>query len=378
MFRKTYIILGLLILSGCGGVITIGEPPQPPPMDTASVSEQDIRLMIARFGPVIYLRGDEKYLMDDPEYVLDFGASLSWGRVDNPHTYDSFRLSEVKSRRTSSDTLLEDTRAVQDSIRSLPDVNKYKYWLSIDDARKPGNLGRAKALVHVLPYGKYSTELQFWFFYPFNGPGRVEVCASSKACDDNWLSQCGRHYGDWELVSIVVSNTATQLQSVYMSRHSGGETFQRWDDGTYRSTSNPDRRLRIFTPPFKDMYRRHPVVFSAISSHAHYPSAGNHNYKRVFSKGYVLGTVSADLFDRTAEEIVFRTYELNRHQIISSDLRGFRVNEPEWLRFDGRWGQYEKLADKVKFSVIPAYTYKEIGNGPTGPMMKNEWNGAFQ
>ena len=91
MLRKTYIILGLLFLSGCG-VIIIGEPPQPPPKDTASVSGQDIRLMIARFGPVIYLRGDEQYLMDDPEYVLDFGVSLSWGRVENPRSYNSFSI----------------------------------------------------------------------------------------------------------------------------------------------------------------------------------------------------------------------------------------------------------------------------------------------
>jgi hypothetical protein len=369
-------VLGLLILSGCK-IITIGEPQQPPSRDTANVSEQDVRLMIARFGPLIYLRNDEKYVMDDPEYILDHGVSLSWGRVDNSHSYDAFSLTGVQSRPTSSDTLLDDARAVRDLIRSLPDANKYKYWLSIDDAWKAGNLSRAKSLVRVLPHGKYSTELQFWLFYPFNGPGRVEICASSKACDDNWLSQTGRHYGDWELVSIVVSNTATQLLSVYMSRHSGGETFHRWEDGTYRSTSRPENRLSIFVPAFKDMYRKHPIVFSAVSSHAHYPSVGNHNYERVFSKGYLLGTASADLFDRTDDGLAFRTYDPNRYWIISSDLPSFRVTEPKWLAFDGRWGQYEKLADRIKFGVVPTYTYKEIGSGPTGPKMKSEWASAF-
>jgi hypothetical protein len=377
MVKNTCIILGLLILSGCG-IIRLGEPPQPPPRDMADVSEQDVRLMIARFGPLIYLRNDEKYLMDDPEYILDHGASLSWGRVDNPHSYDSFSVTGVQSRPTSSDTLLFDVQAVRDSIQSLPDAERYKYWLSINDAWKAGSLRRAKALVRVLPNGRDSTELQFWFFYPFNGPGRVEICASSKMCDDNWLSQAGRHYGDWELVSIIVSNTATQLHSVYMSRHRGGETFHRWEDGTYRSTSRSGNRLGFTVPFLEDMWIKHPIVFSAVSSHAHYASAGNHNYKRVFSKYYLFGTASADLFDRTDKGRAFRTYEPNSYRIISSDLPGFRVTEPKWLAFDGHWGQYEKLADKIKFGVIPTYTYKEIGNGVPGPKMKGEWASSFR
>jgi hypothetical protein len=126
------------------------------------------------------------------------------------------------------------------------------------------------------------------------------------------------------------------------------------------------------------MYRAHPVVYSAVSSHAHYPRAGNHNYQRVFSKKWGLGTASADLFDRTEAGRPFRTYEADRHRIISSDLPNFSVTEPGWLAFDGRWGQPEKLADKIKFGVIPAYTHKEVGRGPTGPKKKSEWNGAFR
>lgn len=376
MFQRTCLVLGLLILSGC--LIRIGEPPQPPPRDTANVSEADVQQMIARFGPIIYLRDDERYVMDDPEYILDHGTSLSWGIVQDA-SYDTFSVTQVQSKPISRESLLNEVDVVRDSIRSLPDANKYKYWLSINDAWKAGNLGRAKAQVHVLPYDQHSTELQFWLFYPFNGPGRVEACASSKLCDDNWLAQAGRHYGDWELVSIVVSNTATELLSVYISRHSGGEAFHRGDDGTYRSALRPKTRLEVAGPGFlEDMYNAHPVVFSAVSSHAHYPSVGNHNYERVFSYDYFLGTASADLFDRTGRGRAFRSYEPNHYRIVSSDLPNFQVPEPKWLEFDGRWGQYEKLADKIKVSRVPAYTYKEVGKGPSGPKMKREWAGAFR
>ncbi len=86
---------------------------------------------------------------------------------------------------------MDDVKVVKDTIRSYPDGEKYKYWLQIDDRMKEGNLGRAKALIRVLPAGALSTEIQFWFFYPFNEPGRVKICAASSMCDDNWLDQCG-------------------------------------------------------------------------------------------------------------------------------------------------------------------------------------------
>jgi len=375
------LILALLVLSGC----MIGTPAPPPRRHMTEVVEEDIRLMIARFGPLLYLRNDEKFVMDDPEYVLDRGASLCWGIV-NDSNYDSFRCENVQSKPTSSKTLCDDAFAVANSIQSAPNSSEYKYWLRISDAFKSGSLRRAKALVHILPAGDFSTELQFWFFYPFNGPGRVRVRASSGIGDDNWLGQCGRHYGDWELGSIIVSNTATELESVYMSRHSGGETFNRSEDRTsiealvpFKSTSDPRRRLQIMGPGFaQSIYIAHPVVYSAISSHAHYPSAGNHNYKRVFSYDYGLGTASADLFDRTESGQAFRAYDEANYRIVSSDIPGFKVIEPTWLDYDGRWGQYEKLIDKIKFGLIPVQTYKEVGGGPSGPKMKPEWSGAIR
>lgn len=377
MLQGIGIILALMVLPGC---VT-----PPPPRHTSEVSEEDVRLMIARFGPVLYLHNNEQFLMDDPEYVLDRGASLCWGIV-NDARYDSFRCENVQSKPTSSETLYDDARAAANWIQSAPDSDKYKYWLSIGDAFKKGNLRRAKALVRVLPAGDFSTELQFWFFYPFNGPGRVWVRAASGIGDRNWLRQCGRHYGDWELVSIIVTNTATELESVYMSRHSEGETFDRWEnvtypweDGAYRSASDSRRKLKIEDQGFlKWIYIAHPIVYSGISSHAHYPWAGNHNYERVFSQSWVLGTASADLFDRTEAGRAFRACDEVNYRIISSDLPGFKVIEPKWLDYNGRWGQYEKLADGVKFGVIPTYTRKEVGKGPSGPKMKPEWSGAFR
>jgi hypothetical protein len=336
------------------------------------LDEQSIEKMIADCGPIVYLRSDERYLLDDPEYVLDNGASLEWGIIENDGNYDLFQARRVESVQTSSKHLMDDVRAAKEAIRAYPESDKYKYWLKLDDGMKLGNLRRAKALVRVLPVSAFSTELQFWFFYPFNGPARVEVCAASSMCDDNWLQQAGRHYGDWERVSVLVGNSSNQVISVNMTRHDTDETFDRSDKGVLCSVK--DRRRTL------DTRGSHPVVYVAISSHANYPKPGNHNYKRIFSRRWGLGTASADLFDRTEAGIEFGTYQANHYRIISSDLPGVKVLEPSWLEFDGRWGQYEKLRDNITFSRanIKVYPYTELGRGPSGPKQKREWKGIFR
>jgi hypothetical protein len=164
-----------------------------------------------------------------------------------------------------------------------------------------------------------------------------------------------------------------------MSRHGGGEEFKRSQDGVFKSDSGSTLEFQ----------GSHPVVYAAVSSHAHYPTAANYNYylARVWQFKYGVGTASADLFDRTAKHTEFKTYEPARYRIISSDLPEFRVGEPKWLEFRGNWGPYEKLTDKIKFRrilkiSIPVYTRSEIGGGVIGPKLKvavagEVWKGHF-
>lgn len=339
-------------------------------IDTKSVkrhdlSRKDIEELIEEYGPVLWLHPSEKYFLDEPEFVLDHGVSLAWGIVYNETDYDSFRVEEQDSMPTSSHALLDDARHVEDDIKpssSAPTL--FRYWLRIDDSLKPGDLASAKALVRVLPVNCLFTELQFWFFYPFNGPGRVEACSSSICCTDNYLGQGGRHYGDWEHVSLLIVNSTRELITVYMSRHKSGEWFRRCG-GAWSS------RLQF--------EGSHPVIYAAYYSHAHYPNAGTHYYERVWSKDWWLGTASADLFDLTEAGIAFGTFHPDNYRIISSDSSEYRVTEPDWIEFTGRWGQYERLRDKVYWDFcglnidIPVYTYEEVGSGPSGPGQKSSW-----
>ncbi len=118
----------------------------------------------------------------------------------------------------------------------------------------------------------------------------------------------------------------------------------------------------------------HPIVYSACYSHAHYPTAGQHEYERVFTLDWGAGTISADLFDLAGDGARLETFRPGGHRIISSAVPGHQATEPGWLEFQGRWGQYEKLFDTVCFSGIRLYPYTEIGSGPSGPAMKAAWD----
>lgn len=161
------IIIGLvaLLLPCC--IIDRGSyVPAPRPRDRAAmapvvVDETMVRTMISRFGPLIYLRADDAYVLDDPDYVLDHGVTLEWGLVENESDYDGFKATRVRSLPTSSATILQDWTAVKEGIESTENPEAYRYWLHIPDKLKPGSMRRARALVHVLPSDSMSTEIQF-------------------------------------------------------------------------------------------------------------------------------------------------------------------------------------------------------------------------
>jgi hypothetical protein len=327
----------------------------------------EIEELVQLYGPELYFYWKypgthwtlrEDYFLDDPEYVLDNGTSLEWALVQNEWDYDSFSISDppLGSLDTSAAGLMQDVQSKIISSAEFNNDESLRYYLRIYDSFKPGSLDRAKALVRVRPWNWLSTELQFWFFYPFNGPGRAEVCASGNECVEDHFDQAGRHYGDWEHVNLRVDNRTKQLISVYMSRHDAGQ----W----------------VLKNRFADVLEfngTHPRIYVAKYSHAHYPNAGVHDYERVFEWDYDLGTASVDLRDLTnGDGPVFSTYLPGKYRNISSALPGYHINEPEWLQFQGRWGQYEKLTQDIYF-IFPLFTWKEVGAGPTGPAMKSSW-----
>jgi hypothetical protein len=344
--------------------------PAPTPSPAHALGKADVEQVIARLGPHFYVHPQDPCLMDDPEYVLDHGATLNWGVVGwkestEPCQFDlsSFHSFVGGSIRTSTKTLLRDVSDSKAEVGS----GKYKHWLDIDYERvKPADLKRARALVRVLPVDPNTTEFQFWLFYPCNRPALAEVCGAGtpSQCRDRWLNQYGRRYGRWEHVSLLVSNQNRQLLSVYMSGHAGRDGLPK-------------------APSELTFYGEHPVIYAAMPSHAQYASPGSEKkYRRIYARDWGPGTASIDLFDRTAEGSSKVFESDTSFRIISSDLSSFQMTEPDWLEFDGPWGQYEKLADTVHWrhplhSRAFRCDAREVGHGSNGPKYTRSWSGDF-
>jgi hypothetical protein len=316
----------------------------------SAVSQAEVEQLIQAFGPVMKLHSAERYLMDDPDYILDSGkTALQWGLVHNADTYGTFSFEGLRTAPIVSDSALT---GVWEQVQRDPRARKadFRCWLHIDDSLLAGNQARAKAFVAVLeaPDRTY-LDLQFWFFYPFNGPGKFHVTIGKVVDDHVKMNTCGRHYGDWEHVTLRLARSAEatdlpwRLEDVYLSRHS----ISKWLGGV--------SALRFSG--------RHPIIYIARDSHAHYNSAGTQYYRRVWYKNFGICTATVDLEDSTDDGPVFDTFQPGHYRIISAGTLGWQVSAPPWYSFAEPWGQFEKLM----YSYGHIYTYKEVGGGPRGP-----------
>ena len=317
-----------------------------------------INQLIQTFGPVMRIHPQEKYLMDDPEPFLATGLnSLSFGLIsddDNKH-YDTFHEDDLGTIPVSSGQTLRDAVARASKHPQAGD-QRFRYWLKVSDTLTPGNMARAKAQVCVKRGVSDDTfDLQFWFFYGFNGPGKFRITAGNAVTEYIDLPKTGRHYGDWEHVTLRMVNGSTgwQIRSVYLSRHN----------------------LTIWVHELSDLHfvGQHPVIYVGRDSHAHYPSTGKQYYERPFSRDVGLGTAAVDLYDLTDDGgIQFDASTPAHYAIMHSDFTQHNVTPPAWSTFEGRWGQYEKIPYTAEIKAagihVYSYPYNTIESGPSGPL----------
>ncbi|KAJ6309779.1 hypothetical protein OIU76_014670 [Salix suchowensis] len=91
------------------------------------------------------------------------------------------------------------------------------YWLDLPvdegekDRVKKGNLQESQVYLHIKPMlGATFTDVAVWVFYPFNGPSRAKVEFINIP-----LGKIGEHVGDWEHVTLRISNFNGELRGVY-------------------------------------------------------------------------------------------------------------------------------------------------------------------
>jgi hypothetical protein len=219
--------------------------------------------------------------------------------------------------------------------------NTKDYYLSPESEAVRGgerDLERVPFYVHVAPIDGRVVELQYYFFYPYNGPVPL-LCNSFLEFDG-----IGAHEGDWEGVRLRVDVDAGAILEVYFATHG--------DQGVplrHPTEGQGD-------PAHYRVIGKRPVVYAAYHSHASYPDLGKH--KRL-KGGTCDRCTGGRLWDGPAV-------------VVSIDPEllpaGVTYEEPTWLNWKGRWGSTVQVPNGG-----PVEWDSWTSNSPDGPKISDSW-----
>ncbi|KAK7323861.1 hypothetical protein VNO77_27358 [Canavalia gladiata] len=316
---------------------------------------QQIEEILKVYAPTMYLHPDEEYLPSSVNWFFSNGSLLyKKGEESNPVTI-----------------ALNGTNLPQDA--NSDDA----YWLDLPaddenkDRVKKGDLQSANTYAHVKPMlGGTFTDIALWVFYPFNGSGRLRVKFSFIKLNIK-LGKIGEHVGDWEHVTLRVSNFNGQLLQVYFSQHNKGV----WVDSSQLEFQSGNK----------------PVVYSSLHGHASYPHVGMN--LRESSKIDGIGEYKIDGIgvrnDTDKSDLVM---DMGAYELVSAEYLGSAVVEPPWLNYFREWGpkisyKLDDELDKIRRAlpgklkslvekIIKSLPNEILGQeGPTGPKVKDNWSG---
>ncbi|CAB4291396.1 unnamed protein product [Prunus armeniaca] len=298
-----------------------------------------IKALLEVYSPLIYLHPDEVYLPSSVAWFFSNGALLYKKQGD--------------------------AVAIEPTGSNLPQggSNDGSYWLdlpvdkSASERVKKGDLLHYQVYLHIKPMmGSTFTDIAIWVFYPFNGPATAKVEFFNIS-----LGKIGEHVGDWEHLTLRVSNFTGELWRVFFSQHSGGT----WVDASQLEFENGNKA----------------VGYASLHGHALYPKAG-----LVLQGSGGIGIRN----DSAKSNKVLDTGQSSL--LVSAEYLGSAVTEPPWLNYSRKWGpniSYD-IADEIKKveKLLPGKLksafdkfVKSLPNevlgeeGPTGPKMKNSWTG---
>lgn len=302
---------------------------------------KQIQALVQTYSPVIYFHPDEIYLPSSTSWFFDNGGLLYQKDSPSPSRIDP----------TGS---------------NLPQggSNDGQYWLDLpadDNAKeavKKGNIPSSRPYLHIKPMlGATFTDIAMWVYYPFNGPARAKVGFLNIK-----LGRIGEHVGDWEHVTLRISNFTGELWRAYFAEHSSGT----WVDASQLEFDNGNKF----------------VAYSSLSGHAFYPKAGLY-LQGDSDLGIGIRNDAAkgkDSMDTGAE-----------YQVVAAEYLGTEsVVEPPWLNYMREWGPKVayNIASELKDveRILPRKLRRALENfvrslpeellgeeGPTGPKVKPSW-----
>ncbi|XP_058073798.1 hypothetical protein At1g04090-like [Magnolia sinica] len=299
-----------------------------------------IDALMQAYSPWIYFHPNERYLPSSVSWFFNNGALLYEQGGSKPSPIDPIGS-------------------------NLPQggSNDGSFWLDLPvdkggkERVKRGDLESSECYLHVKPMlGAVFTDIAIWVFYPFNGPARAKVTFV-----DVKLGKIGQHVGDWEHVTLRISNFNGELWRVFLSQHGIG----RW----------------MYASELEFQGGNHVVTYASLHGHSFYAKPGlvlqgNRKLGIGIRNDCGRGKLSMDMGMR---------YILVAAEYLSS------IIEPPWLDYTREWGP--KISYKAASEICKAVRFlpgklkpmvvdlinklpKEVlgEEGPTGPKMKRSWN----
>jgi hypothetical protein len=332
------------------------------PTATRPLDITQLHKAIGLYGPILYLHPEEKYFNTSIEDFLQHCSLV------NKKTG-----TEIKSPKP-------------DSLPQNGDDGQY--YLKLKPEGRRGDFGSTKAYVRAfwqpgLPY----TDIQFWIFSAYNGPGTLHVNGlvfdSIRNSGDINLQPLGEHVGDWETCMIRVDNTTTKVIAIWLSQHSKGQFF------------TGDQIERAFT-----FQGSQPFIYSSLNGHAIFSRPGSNPSEYRKFGGIPVGV---DFFIRNDTWTSSLRLDCSkRYEIVSADW--LAVPTPKWVTYPFRWGPEgdtarlspSAVADIVKAAageslakylpvsvltvlageILPHFVKRDV-NGAAAPIRHGSWMGTY-
>ncbi|KAK5099541.1 hypothetical protein LTR70_002442 [Exophiala xenobiotica] len=318
--------------------------------------------LIGLYGPVLYLHPKDPYL--------------------NTSIEDFLQHSKLFNKKTGKEI---DSPALDSLPQSRDDD---QYFLRLKSEGKRGDFGSAKAYVRAFwQSGMPHTDIQFWIFSAYNGPGTLHVNGlvldSIVNRGDVNLEPLGEHVGDWETCMIRVDNTTSKVIAIWLSQHSKGQFF------------TGDQIDRAFT-----FEGSQPVIYSSLNGHALFSREGSNpsEYRKI---GGI--PVGVDFFIRNdTSKSNLRLDCAKRYELVSADW--LALPTPKWVTYPFRWGpegtslslKPSAVADIVKAAagasfakflpvsaltilageILPHFVKRDV-NGAAAPIAHGSWKGTY-
>ncbi|MFC0215127.1 Vps62-related protein [Paenibacillus chartarius] len=183
-----------------------------------------------------------------------------------------------------------------------------------------------KAYAHVKKssYLSGGYDIQYWFFYPYNDSPEVA------GIDLN-------HEGDWEHITVTVYGNETFHSAYYAAHDNEGKRY----DKAQLIFANHSGTVGSDQQKLTGEYT-HPVVYSAIGSHASYNNVGSHY------RGTVL----------PSDQTLWGKQWVTRNNVVNVGEAGYPLNNQRFILYGGLWGELGETT---------------ASTGPKGPAFQSYW-----